>query len=200
MHDNFVDLILENDGLVDDLRRTRCAGNGQPAARRAGVVRCAHRASPTAPPSAGLWPSGWPSLDPADAVTVAPGPRRLQADQRHAGAIAPATSLLIAVAERLQDVVEAGRDGRAVSAATSSSSSASRTIPNELGRSAGRSVFDEPFEIEDRLLTVGAGIGIASTTIERLSRDQLRRADRALYRNKRTGDRRTTHQVFDERC
>lgn len=55
--------------------------------------------------------------------------------------------------------------------------------------------LQDPFEIGDRLLHVGASIGICVSTGHETAQDMLRQADLAMYRAKARG--RATYQVFE---
>jgi diguanylate cyclase (GGDEF)-like protein len=59
-----------------------------------------------------------------------------------------------------------------------------------------KAVLDDPFEVDEQQVTIGASVGIASTTGADLDLDELaRRADMALYEAK--GGGRRTHRFFD---
>ncbi|HEY6941158.1 putative bifunctional diguanylate cyclase/phosphodiesterase, partial [Dokdonella sp.] len=59
-----------------------------------------------------------------------------------------------------------------------------------------KAALDEPFDIEDQRVTIGASVGIAHAAAAGLDLDELaRRADMALYEAKAAGRR--THRFFD---
>ena len=198
VHHNLVDLIGENDQLVDDL-----------AAERDALATANRQLDDQAwfDPLTGLWnraafrrdlAQAIRSLDDPTAPPVALAALDLNGFKQindtwghHAGDL-----VLIAVADALR--AAAGPDETVYRLGGDELTVVSRT--DALAEFGDRlaAAFHQPFDIEGRMLTLRAGIGIA-TTDEVVSRDVLmRNADRALYRHKRNSDHPVSHQVFDE--
>ena len=182
LHVGFVDLLVENEALVAELEAERdaMADANRRLDRMAwtdSLTGLANRAAMQRDLEDAL-----SSLEPGRTVTVA----YLDLDgfkavnDRHGHRVGD--QLLSAVASRLRSAVEAhelacrlGGDELTVVARD--------TEPAELGERLA-AVFDEPYQVDGRVLGIECGIGLASTTGRGSADDLVRRADRALYRHK----------------